>query len=547
MKIIYVDVDTLRADHTGPYGYARDITPNLDAMARDSVSFENYYCSDSPCLPSRTALMSGQFGITNGVIGHAGQAAQYRMDTGHAPQLQRPLLGQYLGMAGYYTAAISSFAERHRAHFFLGNFRETIRATGGLGDEPAEAVTDRAIDWLKAHREEENWYLHLTYWDPHTDYLHDQEWTRRAAAAGPAPNWPDQNAIDAHQDIYGPRTARDLHYATVSRTSRVPHNMPDQVRDRADYEHLINGYDGGILYWDSQFGRLRQAIAALGLTDDVAIVVSADHGESFGEQGSYAEHGLANEPVHHLPMIFYWPGITNRAAHRRSDALLYNIDYAPTLCDLLGLPVPQKWQGRSFADAVRGEQITSRDYLVWGHGAHTYQRAVRTRDHLYIRTYHPGCFKAEPESLFNVTTDPYLTENLIAQQPALADSMRSKLQQWWDFYAGSPGALPDPMQTTLQLGPTLYNDPVEYMQHLRATGRAEQADDLDRRLHPNNGALGASWTAQGPLMPPEESAMFKRFLSAHANPVAGDESAGRANSALLGRLFGVDTTAQPSA
>ncbi|MUL67860.1 hypothetical protein BOO86_25540 [Mycobacterium sp. CBMA 234] len=535
MKIIYVDVDTLRADHTGPYGYQRNITPNLDAMARDSVCFERYYCSDSPCLPSRTALTSGQFGITNGVIGHAGQAAQYRMDTGHGPQLGRPLLGQYLGLFGYYTAAISSFAERHRAHFFLGNFRESIRATPGLGDEPADAVTDRAIDWISQHRQDENWYLHLTYWDPHTDYLQDAEWTRRAAASGPAPSWPDQEAIEAHQEIYGPRTACDLHYTSAPRKSAVPHNMPDQISDRADYEALINGYDGGIMFWDSQFGRLREAIHKLGLDEQVAIVVSADHGESFGEQGSYAEHGLANEPVHHLPMVVFWPGITDGAARRRNDALLYNIDYAPTLCDLLGLPIPPKWQGQSFAAAVRGECMASRDYLVWGHGAHTYQRAVRTREHLYIRTYHPGCFKAEWESLFDVTADPHLTRNLIDDQTDLADAMRSRLQQWWDFYAGTPGALPDPMQTTLQQGPTLYNDPKQYMEHLRATGRAEHADDLHRRLHPDNGALGTSWTAQGPLMPAEERAMFKAFFAAREQEQAAVTTD---QAALFARLVG---------
>lgn len=513
MRIIYVDVDTLRPDHTGPYGYQRDITPNLDTMVSDSVRFDRYYCSDSPCFPSRTALTSGQFGITTGVIGHAGEGARYRMDAGHGPHPERPLLGQWLGMHGYYTAAVSSFAERHRAHFFLGNFRESIRATPEVGDEPADVVTDRAIDWITRHREDDNWYLHLTYWDPHTSYLQNPEWTERAAASGPPPEWPDQAAIDGHQEVYGPHSARDLHFAMVDRSSPVPHNMPDRIAGRADFEHLVNGYDGAILFWDHQFGRLREAIAALGLTEEIAIVVSADHGESFGEQGSYAEHGLANEAVHHLPLLIYWPGITDRAERRSTDALLYNIDYAPTLCDLLGLPIPRKWQGRSFSEAVRGNPIESRDHLVFSHGAHTYQRAVRTRDHLYIRTYHPGCFKAEWESLFDVTRDPYLTINLVDTDPQLADSMRARLQEWWSYYAGTPGALPDPMQTSLQHGPALYNEPERYLEHLRSTGRAAAADDLQERLNPPNGAVRASWTAEGPPMDPEDRALFMRFLA----------------------------------
>ncbi len=62
---------------------------------------------------------------------------------------------------------------------------------------------------------------------------------------------------------------------------------------------------------------------------------------------------------------------------------------------MLGIPTPSGWQGGSFAEAVRGEEVPTRDYLVMGQGAHAYQRAVRTRDYLYVRTLHPGNFKAE--------------------------------------------------------------------------------------------------------------------------------------------------------
>jgi arylsulfatase A-like enzyme len=495
MKIIYVDVDSLRPDHTQPYGYRRPITPNLAALAERSVRFDRYYCSDSPCLPSRTALTCGQFGITNGVVGHAGEAARFRLDAGHRPEPGRPLLGQVLTRAGYLTAAVSSFAERHRAYFFQGNFRENIQATPDIGDEPAEIVTDTAVDWISRHRDDD-FYLHITYWDPHTDYLQGPEWTDRAAGSGPPPDWPDQAAIDRHAEVYGPRTALDLHYVGGPRSSPTPHNMPEAIRTRADFEHLINGYDGAILYWDHHFGRLLAAIESMGLTEETAIVVSADHGEAFGELGSYGEHALASEPVHRLPMIVHWPGVT---AGGSDDSLLYNIDYAPTICEMLGVPLPEKWQGASFAAALRGERPEQREYLVLGHGAHTFQRSVRTRDHLYIRTYHPGSIRAEWESLFDVTNDPHLEHNLLDKEPELLARMRSHLLEWWHRYAATPGALPDPMQISLQAGPTLYARPEEYAAHLRATGRAGLADDLEARLRPDNGAVDVSWHAQAPL------------------------------------------------
>ncbi|MBO0834656.1 MAG: sulfatase [Actinobacteria bacterium] len=485
MRIIYVDVDTLRADHTSPYGYQRPTTPNLQSLADRGVTFDRYYCSDSPCLPSRTALTSGQFGITNGVIGHFGAAARFRLDCGHGTAKDRPLVGQLLQQAGYYTCAVSMFAERHRAYHFHGNFREAIRATGRIRDEDASDINRVGLDWIRRHAAEDNWYLHLTYWEPHTPYLEPAEWMARAAESGPAPAWPDEAAIAAHAEIYGPRSALDLHYENAPYPSRWP-TMPDAIRSRADFEHLVNGFDGAVMYWDQHFGQLLAALDELGIADETAIIVSADHGESFGENGLYAEHGLANEPTHRLPLVVYWPGITDQLDGwwRRNDALLYNIDLAPTLCDLVGIEVPGCWQGASFADAVRGKPIPSRDYLVLGHGAHSYQRAVRTRDHLYIRTYHPGAFRAEWEQLFDVTSDPSLTRDLLAEEPAVADAMRARLLEWWARYAGVPGALPDPMLTTLQKGPTYYNDPDRYGQHLRDTGRAHLAADLEKRLRP---------------------------------------------------------------
>jgi arylsulfatase A-like enzyme len=303
MRIIYDDVDTLRADHTTPYGYHRDTTPNLQALASRSVVFERYYCSDSPCLPSRTALTSGQFGITNGVIGHFGEAARFRLDSGHGPHPARPLLGQRLQQGGYYTAAVSMFAERHRAYHFLGNFRESIRASNELNDEDARDVNATAIDWLRRHAAEDNWYLHLTYWDPHTPYLAPPEYAERAAALGPAPAWPDQATIEGHFSVYGPRSALDLNYFVGPRSG-----TPDAIRSRADFETLINGFDGAILYWDEHFGELLHTLDELGIREETAIIVSADHGEAFGENGQYAEHGLANEPIQRVPLVFHWPG-----------------------------------------------------------------------------------------------------------------------------------------------------------------------------------------------------------------------------------------------
>ncbi len=141
---------------------------------------------------------------------------------------------------------------------------------------------------------------------------------------------------------------------------------------------------------------------------------------------------------------------------------------------------------------------------------------MRTRDHLYIRTYHPGSFRAEWEQLFDVTEDPYLTRDLLDTEPELAARMRSFLAEWWHRYAGRPGCLPDPMQTTLQVGPTHYNDPVRYAQHLRDTGRAHLAEDLEERLAALT--VPVSWHAPEVPQTPRLLRRWQQILQERAAP-----------------------------
>jgi hypothetical protein len=179
---------------------------------------------------------------------------------------------------------------------------------------------------------------------------------------------------------------------------------------------------------------------------------------------------------------------------------------------MLEIPIPGGWQGTSFAGALRGESVPQREYLVLGQGAHTYQRAVRTRDHMYIRTYHPGCMKVEWEQLYDVTADPHLTTDLMDKEPALAAQMRTHLSEWWHTYAGRPGALPDPMQNTLQTGPVYYNDPGRYMEHLRSTGRGHLAEDLKERLAAATGATPVSWHAPEIPWTPERHEWLEQLI-----------------------------------
>jgi len=115
MRILFIDIDTLRPDHLSCYGYHRKTSPNIDTVAAQGVRFDNSYASDAPCLPSRAALSTGRFGIHTGVVGHGGTAADMRLE-GSRREFRgayADFLGGVLTRAGLRPVTISPFAERH--------------------------------------------------------------------------------------------------------------------------------------------------------------------------------------------------------------------------------------------------------------------------------------------------------------------------------------------------------------------------------------------------------------------------------------------------
>jgi arylsulfatase A-like enzyme len=124
-----------------------------------------------------------------------------------------------------------------------------------------------------------------------------------------------------------------------------------------------------------------------------------------------------------------WPGVS--PAGRRADDFLYNIDLAPTLCDLLGVPAPSEWDGASFKARMEGKPGPGREFLVWDCGLYTAQRAVRTRTHLMIRTYDCEQYRQfEPVELYDMVHDPFQTANIAGQSPEIVRACSEHLVTW---------------------------------------------------------------------------------------------------------------------
>ena len=163
MRIIYFDIDCLRPDHLGCYGYDRPTSPTIDSIAREGTRFENYYCASSPCLPSRTCLMSGRFGIRNGVVSNHGSGAQFHIATKSygGPEDANQMLPRQLKAHGYDPICFSNFADRHYAMWFMCGWSEFHTPNLKCGAETAEEVNAKVLPWLKNSATRHNYYLHI--------------------------------------------------------------------------------------------------------------------------------------------------------------------------------------------------------------------------------------------------------------------------------------------------------------------------------------------------------------------------------------------------
>ncbi len=476
MRVLYYDIDTLRPDHLGCYGYERNTSPNIDRVARQGTVFTNCYATDAPCLPSRAALFLGRFGIHTGVVGHGGSAADPYI-VGHERGFRLPQEWHSWPMAmrhcGLYPVSVSPFAERHSAWWFYHGWRE-MHNPGKGGMERADEVVPIALDWIERHGGEDNWFLHVNVWDPHTPYRTPEEYGNPFEGE-PIPGWISDELIERHYNGFGPHSA---HEPWGFGSDRDLPRQPAQIRNLQDFRRWIDGYDVGVRYADDHFGRILEALERKGVLDDTAVIISSDHGENQGELNIYGDHHTADHITSRVPLIIRWPGKEGR---RADDGLHYNLDLPPTMMELLGGQCPARWDGRSFAAALDGRD-RGRECLVVSQCAWSCQRSVRFGPWIVIRTYHTGMKDFPQVMAFNLEEDPHETHNLAKERQDIADRGLALLEKWHaDMMATSTSRI-DPLWTVMdEGGPFHTRGRLEtYARRLRETERGQHAETLEK-------------------------------------------------------------------
>lgn len=479
MRILFLDIDTLRADHLGCYGYHRNTSPNIDRIAAAGRRFEHCYVPDAPCLPSRAALHTGKFGIRNGVVNHGGLAADLRpvgADRGFRHWFDHTQWMECMNAAGIYPVSFSGFAYRHSAWWFQAGFRETYDLPGRGGDELAEQITPGVLDWLARNGQRDNWLLHVNYWDPHTPYRSPKAFGN-PFADDPPPAWYTDEIRRRHCAGWGVHSAGEV----VPPHARAWHekHYPDTVYaiDSMDaWKRHIDGYDCGIRYADHHVGLILDALERQGLLDDTAIIVSSDHGENHGELNIYGDHMTADNITCRVPMIVKWPGMAGGV----DRGLHYQFDIARTAVELAGGRTPDDWDAVSLADGWKAGRQPGRDHLVLSNQAWSCQRGVRWGDWLMLRTYHSGLKDLRARMLFNVADDPHLLRDLAEERPDVLNEGLARLEAWHAEQMRKNAGAPDPMQTVLAEGGPFHTREMlpGYYDHLRAIGRADVAEKL---------------------------------------------------------------------
>ncbi len=484
MRILYLDIDSLRPDHLSCYGYHRKTSANIDKLAAEGILFENLYATDTPCLPSRTAFFGGRFGVNTGVVNHGGIYADLPLQgesRAFRSEFAQNTLASVLRRAGYHTASISPFPNRHTAYQVWYGFTETYD-TGKGGLENADEMYPPAKAWLEQNAQKDNWFLHVNFWDPHTPYDHPASYGNPFANE-PIEDWYSQNLLDAQNASFGPHGAHDVPgYDDIlppEWTMGVGH-----IKNLQDAKAHIDGYDTGIHYADYYIGKLIQDLKDMGIYDDTAIILCADHGENQGELNVWGDHQTADQATNRLPLIIRWPGVTDAQAGTVKEALHYHLDLTATLAELVGGEQPLSWDGSSFASDLQNTSDAGRDYLVLSQGAWSCQRSVRWQDYLLIRSYHTGLKDFPEYMLFNLKNDPHETKNLAQGQRELLNQGLQMMDAW--LAEQMPKALRgDPFWGVIAEGGPLHANEKsqvwqDYLARLRATGRAQHADRLER-------------------------------------------------------------------
>lgn len=434
-NILFIMADDHAAHAMSCYGSRINQTPNLDRIAKGGMRFDNCFCTNSICTPSRAAILTGAYNHVNGVT---------TLDTPMDNRLQT--FPKLLQEVGYQTAIFGKWhlgqgpdhcptgfddwavlpgqGFYHNPEFiFKGPNGGTRRTVHGY---VTDLITDFCLDWLQQrdpdrpfclmyhhkapHRawelDEKHAHLYLNEEIPEPPTLYD-DYANRASAAAAA-----EMRVGVHMN-------------PLDLKSTINHSLPENELRRWAYQRYIKDYLRVIASIDDNVGRMLDYLDAAGLTENTLVIYTSDQGFFLGDHGWYDKRFMYEESLR-MPFILRYPQEVQAGSVNRD--MILNVDFAPLFLDLADVPIPADMQGRTFRPLLQGE--TPADwrqamyYRYWMHKAHHNVYAhygLRTHQHKLIYYYADALGQTgavgesyEPEwELFDLVQDPYELNNVV--------------------------------------------------------------------------------------------------------------------------------------
>jgi arylsulfatase A-like enzyme len=432
-NLLFISVDTLRADHLGFHGYQRDTSPFLDRFARESIVFRDASVQVPKTTPSMASMMTSLYPEQAGVMANL-----------HVLRRSRRTLAEELQERGFHTVA-------HTTNLLLNDRRgidQGFEEFTSTSPTSAEELTDWAIARLDAGFAG-RFFMWIHYTDPH----------------GPYDPPPPNHLAFVDDEHYDPKRKVVLEYERIPGfdpnliLGAVPIYQQEHLKDherRTERDFYIAQYDGEIRYLDQHLGRLFAHLERTELLASTMVVFTADHGEGLGEHEYYFEHGwFVYQDQLHVPWLIRLPG----QAPQSIETPVQLLDLAPTLVDFLGLPRTGHFRGKSLVPLVESRGMRPAPIYAVTPAEYPGQsyRGLRVGRIKYIVDHDAR------EELYDLVTDPRETSNLAAERP----EQLAEFREWLADGSWRAGAPEEPIELPLEdAGP-------EELEQLRALGYVE--------------------------------------------------------------------------
>lgn len=451
-NVLFIMSDDHAAHAIGAYGgrLARlDPTPVIDTLAKEGILFENCFVTNSICTPSRASIITGQYCHINGVHTLGG-----RVTPGN----------QYLAIemrkAGYQTAMVGKWHLKEEPNFDYykvlpgqGSYNDPKFRDKAAGKWPqnlvqmkghsSDCITDSTLNWLRSRDRSKPFFLMHHYKAPHDMFTNAKRYDaylENVDVPEPESLWrqPDFGSISTrgHNDeclrLIGTSIGRRHVLRNYTKSYAKDPGLSDEAAKRLAYQTYLKKFLRCVKGVDDNLGRLFDYLKEEGIFDDTVIIYTGDQGFMLGEH-DYMDKRWMYDESQRMPLLVRYPRAI--PAGRRSDAIVENVDFGPTMLDFAGAARPRQMQGRSFRSICQ----TGREpdgwkqaayYRYWMHMAHHWNPAhfgIRTKDHKLIFYY--GCdmrggnrtppgwelydLRRDPREVQNVYDDPEYAEVVV--------------------------------------------------------------------------------------------------------------------------------------